>query len=129
MQPNDQVIQEKLAVDEVCGIALENLADPTAAAPKMNGVAGGNMVYHSAHRRMSQLQGEANVAAFAPAAMNRPSTPKEHALRGDRQSLPIVVVLHQRIRASSAQTEMNNVAESAAGHWCRIKNKPYLNTG
>jgi hypothetical protein len=55
MQPYDQVIQEKLAVNEGCGIALKNLAGPTTAAPKMSRVVAGNMAYRGTHRRAPQL--------------------------------------------------------------------------
>jgi hypothetical protein len=55
MQPYDQVIQKKLAVDEDCAIGLENLAGPTTAAPKMSRVIAGNMACRGAHRRTPQL--------------------------------------------------------------------------
>jgi hypothetical protein len=55
MQPNDQVIQKKLAVDQGCAIALENLAGPAAAAPKMSRVVAGKMVCRGTHRRAPQL--------------------------------------------------------------------------
>jgi len=111
MQPYDQVIQKKLAIDKDCAVGLENLTGPTTAAPKMSRIVAGNMACRGTHRRVTQLQGEVNVRAFAPAPVNQPAAPKEHALRRHRQGPPIIIVLRQWIWAAPTQAEMNDVAQ------------------
>jgi hypothetical protein len=81
MQPNDQIIQIKLAINEDRAMAHEDPAGPTTAASNMCRVVPGNVVGHRAHRHTAQLQCEANLGTLAPASVNHSSAPKKHALR------------------------------------------------
>src|SRR6266851_4098537 len=118
MQPKHQVIQEQCVIDRNGDIVVENAAGPSAAPPKMDGIGGRNMMSHCTRRRMSHLYGEAHVAAFASAPVNRSAEPKEHAPGDGRQGAPVLFILDERVRAPSAQVQMNDFLRWATHVTC-----------
>jgi hypothetical protein len=83
MQPNHQIVQEKVSIDRDNDIALENIAGPSAASSKMDGVCTRNMACHGADRRLAHLYGEVHFPSFAPASVNGSTAPEKHAFRCD----------------------------------------------
>src|SRR5882672_2896556 len=113
MQPKHQVIQEQFGIDRDGDIVVEHAAGPSAAPSKMEGIGTRNMMSHCTRRRLPHLYGEAHVAAFASATVNRSAAPKEHAPSDGGQGLPILFILHERVRASPAQVQMNDFSRCA----------------
>jgi hypothetical protein len=102
MQPKHQFIQEQFAIDRDGDMVIENAAAPSAAPPQMNGIGTANMMGHCTHRRLSHRYGEAHLASFAAATVNRSAAPKEHALNDGGQGVPILCILHERVRLPPA---------------------------
>jgi hypothetical protein len=108
MQPNHQFIQKQIGIDRNGNVVIENAAGPPASSSKMNGIGARNVMRYRAHRCVFHLYGEAHFVPFASAAEYRSATPKECALRDDRQGAPIRFVLNECLRAQPAQVQMND---------------------
>jgi hypothetical protein len=124
MQPKHQFIQKELGIDRDGDIVVENAADPSAAASQMDGVGTRNVMRGCTCRRMCHLDCEAHLASFAPATVNRSAAPKEHALSDSGQSVPVLFILHERLRVPPAQVQMNNFWRQRSHHLWRSKKSP-----
>jgi hypothetical protein len=106
MQPNHQIVEKNLIRQWNDEIVVEYDVTPTPAIPEMSGVGRRHVLGHGANGGVSNLQGEVDTGSVAAAAVNRSSTPKEHAAGADSQRAPVVIGLDQGLRAMPAQNEV-----------------------